>query len=240
MHPLITLPSDRSVNGESIPVLRSAMPAKKFCYLIAGTHGDEPEGIYVQNALVEWLRKSEIITPFIILPTLNPDGFKKKTRCNANGVDLNRNLPASNWQLNESNDRYYSGPKPLSEPENEFLLSLFSQYPPGLIISFHSWKPMLNSNGDCEDIIQLLQQYNSYPIVREEIDDHPTPGSLGSYVSETLNIPVLTFECPVLEERPDLESIWMENKKDQTMMMRTSSLPWLVQLLLSGLIDRHL
>ena len=228
MHLLTPLSDGRSVRGEPIPVFRSAVPAKKFCYLIAGTHGDEPEGVYVQKALVEWLKKSNVVTPFIIVPTLNPDGFNKKARCNANGVDLNRNLPASNWQLNDNNDRYYSGPKPLSEPENEFLLSLFSQYPPGLIITFHSWKPMLNSNGDCEDIVRLLHQHNGYPIVREEIDDHPTPGSLGSYVSEVLSIPVLTFECPVLEERPDLQSIWTENKKG------------LVQLLLSGLINQYL
>ena len=228
MHSLIPLSGGRSVSGESIPAFRSATPAKKFCYLIAGTHGDEPEGVFVQNALMEWLEKSEVITPFIIVPVLNPDGLKNETRGNANGVDLNRNLPASNWLLNDSRDRYYSGPNPLSEPENQFLLSLLSQYPPGLIITFHSWKPMLNSNGDCEDILQLLHLHNAYPIVREDIDDHPTSGSLGSYVSEKFSIPVLTFECPTLEERPDLESIWAENKKGLT------------QLLLSGLINQYL
>lgn len=236
MHSIISLESGVSVEGQEITAFRSASsatgaatrPAKKFCYLIAGTHGDEPEGVFVQSALVEWLKKSEVTTPFVMVPALNPDALRKGTRCNANGVDLNRNLPASNWQQNDQNDRYYSGPKPLSEPENQFLLSLFAQFPPGIIITFHSWKPMLNSNGDCDDILQLLHQYNGYPIVREEIDDHPTPGSLGSYVSETLNVPVLTFECPTLEQRPDLESIWSENEKG------------LVRLLSSGLIDRHL
>ena len=228
MHSMISIQSGLSAEGEEIPVFRSAVSTKRYCYLIAGTHGDEPEGVFVQNALVEWLKKSDITTPFIIVPVLNPDGVKKRTRCNANGVDLNRNLPTSNWQLNNNDDRYFSGPNPLSEPENQFLLSLFSQFPPGLIISFHSWKPMLNSNGDCEDILQLLHQHNGYPIVREEIDDHPTPGSLGSYVSETLNIPVLTFECPTLDERDDFESIWEENRLAFT------------QLLLSRLIDKHL
>ena len=84
---------------------------------------------------------------------------------------------------------------------------------------------MLNSNGDCEGILQLLHQHNGYPIVRDDIDDHPTPGSLGSYVSEKLNIPVLTFECPTLNDRPDFQSIWTENEKGLT------------QLLLSGLIN---
>ena len=228
MHPIIPIQSGLSAKGQEIQAFRSAMPAIKYCYLIAGTHGDESEGVFVQNSLVEWLKKSDVTTPFIIVPALNPDGLKKETRCNANGVDLNRNLPASNWQLNSSNDRYYSGTKPLSEPENQFLVSLFSQYPPGLIISFHSWKPMLNSNGGCEDILQLLHQHNGYPIVREKIDDHPTPGSLGSYVSETLNIPVLTFECPTLADCPDFGSIWTENQSGFT------------ELILSGLIDKHL
>lgn len=228
MHPIISLKSGFSAEGQEISAFRSAVPAIRYCYLIAGTHGDESEGVFVQNALIEWLKKSEVCTPFIIIPVLNPDGFQQKTRSNGNGVDLNRNLPASNWQLSDKNDRYFSGPEPLSEPENKFLLSLFSQYPPGLIITFHSWKPMLNSNGDCEAILRLLHQHNGYPIVREGIDDHPTPGSLGSYVSEKLNTPVLTFECPTLDERPDLQSIWAENKQG------------LIQLLSSGLIDQYL
>ena len=60
MHPLIPLQHGLSINGKPIPAFRSAVPADKFCYLIAGTHGDEPEGVFVQNALVKWLEHSDI------------------------------------------------------------------------------------------------------------------------------------------------------------------------------------
>lgn len=228
MHLLKSLSAGRSVSGALISAFKSEIAADKFCYLIAGTHGDEPESVFVQNALVEWLKTSEVGTPFVIVPALNPDGLQNGVRSNVRGVDLNRNLPASNWEKNDEQNRYYSGPEPLSEPENVFLLSLFSKYPPGFIISFHSWKPMLNSNGECEDILQLLHSRNNYPIVREDIDGHPTPGSLGSYVSEILGIPMLTYELPTIEEQPDFQSIWQENQQG------------LIELMQSHLLDNYL
>lgn len=212
MQTLTSVKAGRSVNGQFVTAFTTHKSASKYCYLIAGTHGDEPEGVFVQNKLVEWLKSSNVITPFIIIPVLNPDGIQSNTRGNGNGVDLNRNLPASNWEGGDQGDRYFSGTHPLSEPENQYLVSLFDQYPPGFIITFHSWKPMLNSNGDCDAILQLLHKYNAYPIVKNEIEDHPTPGSLGSYASETFGIPILTFECPTLEQRGNMNAIWQENK----------------------------
>ena len=45
----------------------------------------------------------------------------------------------------------------------------------------------------------------------EEIDNYPTPGSLGDFGPEKFSSPVLTFECPVLAEGVTLNSIWEEN-----------------------------
>lgn len=217
---LISLDQILTPSGNTLEALKTEGSASVYCYLIAGTHGDEPESVYIQQQLVSWLEQQSAITPpLIIIPALNPDGLVKRTRGNARGVDLNRNLPASNWLPDADQERYFPGKTPQSEVENQFLLSLFQQYPPGFILSFHSWKPMLNSNGDCEDILQHLHQHNGYPIVRETIDDHPTPGSLGSYVSEKLNIPILTFECPTMEQRPDMYSIWQENSSGLTSLM---------------------
>ncbi|KEI69629.1 hypothetical protein GV64_01730 [Endozoicomonas elysicola] len=200
----------------------------RFCYLIAGTHGDEPESVYVLEQLMHWFKDHKISFPMVIIPALNPDGFADGTRVNSNGVDLNRNLPASNWTRQQRDEKYSPGQHPASEPENQFLISLFEQYPPGFILSFHSWKPMLNSNGSCEEILQLLHQENAYPIVRDDIEGHPTPGSLGSYASEKLGIPVLTYECPVMNEKQTLHSIWQESENA------------LVKLMQSGLIEKLL
>lgn len=193
----------------------------RFCYLIAGTHGDEPEGVYVLEQIMLWLKDNKVSFPMVIIPVLNPDGFADGTRVNGNGVDLNRNLPASNWTKQQRDEKYSPGQHPASELENQFLLSLFAQYPPGFILSFHSWKPMLNSNGSCKEVLQLLHQENAYPIVRDDIEGHPTPGSLGSYASEKLGVPVLTYECPVLNEDLSLHSIWQESESALIKLMQS-------------------
>ena len=139
--------------------------------------------------------------------------IKQKSRSNANRVDLNRNFPTTSWISNPEEPRYIRGESPLSEPENRFLVRRFRQYPPGFILTFHSWKPMLNSNGECEEIPQWLSSRNRYPVVRETIDDHPTPGSLGTYASTRYRCPVLTFECPTITQRLTMETIWQENEE---------------------------
>ena len=80
-----------------------------------------------------------------------------------------------------------------------------------MIISVHSWKPIINYNGDCKDVAEYLAGHNGYEIA----DDigYPTPGSLGTYGPEVLNCPVLTFECPTLEDFDvKLSEIWEKNE----------------------------
>ena len=155
---------------------------------------------------------------------MNVDGYRASTRVNSHGVDLNRNYPTKNWSSEAREKKYFPGEKALSEPENQFLEKLFQKYPPRIIISFHSWKPMLNFNGDCEKVAQFLESYNSYPVVAE-IEGHPTPGSLGEYGPEKYKAPVLTFECPLLSEDVSLRKIWEENQQG------------LKELLLSNLLE---
>ena len=50
-----------------------------------------------------------------VIAVANPDGLQKQTRTNANGVDINRNFPASNWQSSLRKTQYYNGPAPASE-----------------------------------------------------------------------------------------------------------------------------
>lgn len=208
------IPSGTSANGKQILAYKTITQGPQYLYLMAGVHGDEIEGMYVLEKLFEQLEKNKEFKeiPIILIPVLNPDGKENNTRVNANGVDLNRNLPSRNWQSEYLEKKYYPGAAPGSEPENQFLVTLFNQYPPHLIISFHSWKPMLNFNGDCEKLAQFISQYNQYPVVGE-IEDYPTPGSLGEYGPEYFKSPVLTFECPLLNENLNLESIWLENKE---------------------------
>ena len=208
------LESGTSLEGHPIPVFKTDIKAPKYLYLLAGVHGDEVEGVYVLKELYAWLKLNHDLKdlPMIVIPILNVDGYKNQTRVNAHSVDLNRNLPTKDWSNAHKEAKYNPGPKALSEPENQFLVKLMDKYRPGLIMSFHTWKPILNYNGECQDIADFLSEFNDYETASDI--GYPTPGSLGTFAVEKYNSPVLTFECPELRtHRETLKEIWLENEE---------------------------
>ena len=207
------LKSGLSVEGQEIQAFRSDEKASRYNYLMAGVHGDEVEGVYLLKNLFEWLQEDETVSaPIIVIPILNVDGYRSGTRTNSHGVDLNRNLPSKHWKKEARDSKYNPGTSPLSEPENQYLVKLFEKFPPQFILTIHSWKPMVNYNGDdCLKYAQVVGDHNNYPLVAD-IEGHPTPGSLGEYGPEKYNSQVLTFEAPLIDDERDLDSIWQENE----------------------------
>lgn len=219
----IELKSGLSVEGAKIKAYRSDVEGTGYFYLMAGVHGDEVEGVYILQQLFEWLKSQDIELPMIVIPVQNVDGYRAGTRVNSNGVDLNRNFPTKSWSPEIRAAKYHPGTQALSEPENIYLLSLFKKFAPRLIFSLHSWKPMINYNGACQDIAELLSTHNKY-ITCDDIEGHPTPGSLGDYGPQEMNCPVLTFECPLLESGLGLNEIWEENRQAMEAMMTSDIL----------------
>lgn len=208
----VKLQSGTSVKGNPIPAYKTNINSDKYFYILGAVHGDEVEGAHLAKELFSWLENEyNAELPIVVVPIVNVDGFEAKSRVNANGVDLNRNLPSKQWTAQAREAKYFPGKEPLSEPENKFLVELFKLYPPKLIISFHSWYPVINYNGPCKEVAEFLASYNKYPI-EADFASHPTPGSLGEFGPQQLNCPVLTFECPLLSENITLENIWDENK----------------------------
>ena len=206
------LKAGTSVEGDEIPAFRSEDKASKYVYLMAGVHGDEVEGVYLLQELFKWLQEEDISLPLIVIPILNVDGYRSGSRVNAHGVDLNRNLPSSNWTEEAREEKYHPGAEALSEPENKYLVKLFEKFPPKFILTLHSWKPMLNYNGDdCLKYAQVIHEHNQYPLVAD-IENHPTPGSLGEFAPEKFDAQVLTFEAPLISEDLSLNDIWEQNK----------------------------
>lgn len=225
----IKLASGQSVNGTEIEAFKNKKSADRYIYLMAGVHGDEVEGVHCLAEIFSWLKtldQDQVDLPLVVIPIVNVDGVAAGTRVNANKVDLNRNLPTASWEGEFTEDKYNPGKAPLSEPENQYLDQLFKEYPPAFILSIHSWKPIINYNGDCQDVAELLADYNDYPVA----DDigYPTPGSLGTYGSVELGSPVLTFECPTLDSGVTLEQVWDENEEG------------FKEMLLSGILKRYL
>lgn len=207
----VDLKPGTTVEGDDIISFRTETKGPKYIYLLAGVHGDEVEGVFVLKEIIKWFKEIEDYDlPTVIIPILNVDGYRTGTRVNAHGVDLNRNLPSDNWTSEAREPKYNPGTKPLSEPENKYLDKLFSKFAPGIILTMHSWKPLVNYNGDCKDIADILHKHNGYEVC-DDIQGHPTPGSLGEYGPHKYGCPVLTFECPLISEGNTLKGIWEES-----------------------------
>jgi protein MpaA len=161
--------------------------------VLGGVHGDETESVVCAHGLLEKLLAD---FPFqmnlTLIPAFNLDGVLSKSRLNGNGVDLNRNMPSNDWNPKAFNERYPPGSHANSEPENQALVAFLTQKKPRFIISLHSWKPLLNVNGDCQDVAEAIRAVTGYSI--EETIGYPTPGSLGTYAGIERGMPTLTYE----------------------------------------------
>ncbi len=165
---------------------------KAHILIIGGVHGDEPEGVVAAKGLLEKFRQSyDLDLHITLIPEFNPEGILLNQRVNSNKVDLNRNLPTKDWTPVAAKERYNPGPSALSEKENQALVQFLKDNKVDLIISMHSWNPMLNTNGDIPEA-KIIAELTGY-IIEPDIG-YPTPGSLGTYAGLENNIPTLTYE----------------------------------------------
>ena len=161
--------------------------------ILGGVHGDEIEGVIAaQELLKHFMTSFPYKLNLTIVPQFNLEGVIYKTRGNGNGIDLNRNLPTKDWSPEVATPRYNPGPKAGSETENHGLMTYLEKKKPTFIYTLHSWKPMLNVNGDCGKVAKLISERTGY-IIDESIG-YPTPGCLGSYTGLERGMPTLTYE----------------------------------------------
>jgi protein MpaA len=181
--------------------------------VIAAIHGDEPTAAYVGQKLVDCLREHPELTAARgatvgVIPLANPDGVALKTRTNANGVDANRNFPASNWRATRPG-RNFTGPSPGSEPETQAVMRAIQTLRPARVVSIHS--PLRCNNYDGPPaalaLAQLMSQHNGYPV--EASIGYATPGSFGTWAGVDRGIPVVTLELP--PHTPG-ERAWQQNR----------------------------
>ncbi|PIE01942.1 MAG: murein peptide amidase A [Acidobacteria bacterium] len=179
------------------------LPAKECKVLIfAGIHGEEAESTFLISRTLRLL--SEPSPHCAVILAANPDGLIRGTRCNANGVELNRNFPTKTWSaepvphrssMTSPRDILLSpGTHPASEPETSELIKLIQQLQPDTAIAMHA--PL-----DC------IEDPENTPLARwfaretgmELIEDvgYKTPGSFGTWCSEN-GIHVITYELPLL------------------------------------------
>jgi protein MpaA len=188
---------DVSERGNNIYVLELGQGGNTT--LIFGAfHGDEQTGFHLVTQLAETLAaKPELLNEdarVILAPALNPDGMLKRTRTNANGVDINRNFPTQNWTAQYEKKKNFPGQKPASEKETRVAMVMIEQYRPDKIISIHEDLRMNNINGPARALGERMAKYNYYPVTEDV--GYPTPGSFGNYGGTERQIPLVTLELP--------------------------------------------
>ena len=129
--------------------------------LFAGLHGEEPETVYALSRALRQLTARPKDCAVVL--AANPDGLIRGTRANARGVDLNRNFPSKTWVNQGKGTRYWSGPRPASEPETRAIVRFFSKLKPQTIISLHQPLASVDFSGGDEDVTLWLSRNLDLP-----------------------------------------------------------------------------
>jgi protein MpaA len=125
----------RSVRGRAIVAYERGAPAAPVTLVVGVIHGSERAGLAVVSRLRQVALPAGV--HLWLVPTVNPDGLAAGTRQNAHGVDLNRNWPTAWVHNGRPWDGYYSGPRPMSEPENRAMRAFILRVRPALTIWYH-------------------------------------------------------------------------------------------------------
>jgi len=214
---------DVSVEGR--PILEKIYPPhppkkpRARVMLIGGIHADELSSISI---VFKWMRILDKyhsgLFHWKVIPLLNPDGLLRNgdsLRVNSNGVDLNRNFPAPDWDANAltnywvkrtgRNPRRYPGPMALSEPESLWLAKEIERFRPDVIVSVHAPYGVVDFDGPPKGPSKLgklhLNLLGTYP------------GSLGNYAGLQKNIPVVTIELKhagIMPRSKEIKRIWID------------------------------
>jgi len=229
----------KTAKGNPLVVLNfgqeAAIPdGRNTTLIMCGVHGDEITPPKFCFDVIDYLSKTssklgktkrsalDLSKKLVLVaPIASPDSFLKKwpTRTNANGVDINRNLPTKDWNRDalrlwrnryRKDPRRYPGKSASSEAETVFQVYLIEKYKPKKIISVHSPLTMLDYDGPGNYHLggqvgrkanQLLIQM-SKEAKRYRIKNYPFfPGSLGNWAGNERNIPTYTLELPSSDNR---------------------------------------
>lgn len=190
------------VSEKGVPIFhvdRPATPAPgalpKKIIVFSLIHGDEfPSGSVARS----WMERLTIIDPrndWRVVPILNPDGLKQKTRYNANGVDVNRNFPTDDWnekalkyweKETKKDKRRFPGKEANSEKETRCAIAHIDDFKPDLILSIHTPYGVLDFDGP------KINPPNFPLIPWKSLGNYP--GSLGRYMWVDRSKPTLTIE----------------------------------------------
>jgi len=191
--------------------------------VFAVTHGDEAESGVVAASWMKRLANLDSRNSWRVVPLLNPDGLKRGTRMNANGVDINRNFPTEDfhakalnrWETVEKKDpRRYPGKFPASESETRCAIDHIKSYSPSFIVSVHTPYGVLDFDGP--NVV-----FPTIPGLPWKSLGH-MPGSLGRFMWRDHKTPVLTVELKGMEDLEKIDRLERIQDASGTVAIRSS------------------
>ncbi len=190
----------RSVEGRPIEAYVRGKRGRPTILVFGGFHGDEPKSVFLARRLIELLTTDPPAASnvrWVVLPVVNPDGYERRKRRNANQVDINRNFPTKNWARTSRRSRMFGGTEPASEPETRTVIRVVKRYPPIRIVTVHSidgHRQCNNYDGPGRAVAATMSRINGYPVTCSI--GYGTPGSIGTWAGLERNIPTITLELP--------------------------------------------
>jgi protein MpaA len=162
-----------SVLGRALVATVLGDPAAAHRVLVVGcVHGNERAGEAVTRRLRDVTPPAGVA--LWLVDEVNPDGCRAGTRQNARGVDLNRNAPWRWRPLDQRGGTYYSGPRPLSEPESQAIVRLVRWVRPTISIWYHQQARLVDLSGGDRRVEQAYARRVGLPLGRLG----PYPGSI--------------------------------------------------------------
>ena len=183
----------RTVQGRDIEVFGRAVDApRRRVLVIGGLHGNEP----VTPPAVRGLLHAAIAPDVEVwlVPVANPDGSAAGMRCNANGVDLNRNFP---WEWR----RRDGGPAPMSEPETQALVALVERLKPDIVIWIHQPLGYVSAIGATSSVLEQAWADAAGMPVRQDVTQHGGGESWSAFVA---GVPSMLIEIAGWAATPEL------------------------------------
>ncbi len=194
-----------SVQGRGITAYKFGNGGS-YVLLVGGTHGNEKSSTYTLNSFVDYLESHYDQIPahrtVVVVPNLNPDGFAKTQRTNANNVDLNRNFPANDWKQGVSMpDGSFNanggGGAPLSEPESSALASYTLSISPRLVLTYHAAVGVAipNFSGDSDALTKVYDQKSNLGYSSGGgLFNYDTTGAYEDWLRDKHSIPTILLE----------------------------------------------
>jgi protein MpaA len=205
----------QSVSSIGTSVQGSAITSYSFgsgphvILFVGVTHGNEKSTKSTLESWIDHLERNPSQVPgdkkVVIIPILNPDGYKVGSRTNANNVDLNRNFPANNWKPSVvmpggETLEFGGGSSALSEPESSALASYVQTVRPRFVLTYHSWGGIVmgNGSGDSLDFADRYAEITGYAdeslTPPSSVFTHDTTGAFEDWLHDKEALPALLIE----------------------------------------------